>query len=141
MSVGAGSVAPDSSGDTPQTVSLYERWRKIYPLWVNGGFQTWRRVVLVVLLFVFYTGPWLQWNGDPGVRFDLMHRRFTLFWATFVPEDFIFLSWMLVIAALLLFTITVAAGRIFCGWACPQTVWSLVYFSIEYWVEVRSRAA
>jgi cytochrome c oxidase accessory protein FixG len=121
--------------DGPQTVSLYEKWRKIYPLWVNGGFQTWRRVVLVILLFVFYASPWLQWNGNPGVHFDLAHRRFTILWSTFVPEEFIFLAWALLIAALVLFTVTVAAGRIFCGWACPQTVWSLVYFTIEYFIE------
>lgn len=118
-----------------EMVSLYETWQKIYPLWVNGGFQTARRVVLGVLLLVFYAGPWLTWNGAPGVFFDLEHRRFTLLWTTFVPEEFVLLAWLLLIAALVLFTVTVAAGRVFCGWACPQTVWSLVYFSIERWVE------
>jgi cytochrome c oxidase accessory protein FixG len=118
-----------------ETVSLYEKWRKIYPLWVSGGFQTWRRIVLVVLLLIFYVSPWLRWNGEPGVWFDLQHRRFTVLWATFVPEEFVLLAWLLLIAALTLFAVTVAAGRIFCGWACPQTVWSLVYFSIERWVE------
>jgi cytochrome c oxidase accessory protein FixG len=129
--------APADPGrdDAPQTVSLYEKWRKIYPLWVSGGWQAWRRVVLVVLLLVFYVGPWLSWNGEPGFRIDLAHRRFTLFWQTFVPEEFVLLAWLLLIAALSLFTVTVAAGRVFCGWACPQTIWSLVYFSIERWVE------
>lgn len=126
---------PQVDASSPQTVSLYEKWRKIYPLWVNGGFQTWRRVVLVILLLIFYVSPWLQWNGEPGVRFDLAHRRFTIFWVTFVPEDFVLLAWLLLIAALALFAVTVAAGRVFCGWACPQTVWSLVYFTIERWVE------
>jgi len=125
--------APDP--DAPQTVSLYEKWRKIYPLWVSGGWQTSRRVVLVVLLLVFYLAPWLQWNGEPGVFLDLEHRRFTILWTTFVPEEFVLLAWLLLIAALTLFTVTVAAGRLFCGWACPQTIWSLVYFSIERWVE------
>jgi len=129
---GAGTGEPSGA---PETVSLYEKWRKIYPLWVSGGFQTWRRVVLVVLLLVFYVSPWLQWKGQPGVHFDLMERRFTLFWSTFVPEEFILLAWLLLIAALVLFTVTVAAGRLFCGWACPQTVWSLVYFTIEVFVE------
>ncbi len=119
----------------PETVSLYETWRKIYPLWVNGGYQTGRRVVLALLLLVFYLSPWLQWDGEPGVFFDLEHRRFTILWSTFVPEEFVLLAWLLLIAALVLFTVTVAAGRVFCGWACPQTVWSLVYFTIERWVE------
>lgn len=130
-------ACPESQteGGELETVSLYEKWRKIYPLWVSGGFQTWRRVVLVILLLVFYLSPWLRYQGEPGFWFDLEHRRFTVLWATFVPEEFVLLSWLLVIAALALFTVTVAAGRIFCGWACPQTVWSLVYFSIERWVE------
>ena len=121
--------------DSPATVSLYERWRKIYPMWVSGGFQTWRRATLVVLLLVFYGSPWLRWNGELGFHFDLAHRRFTVLWLTFVPEEFVFLAWALLIAALTLFAVTVAAGRVFCGWACPQTVWSLVYFTIEYWIE------
>ena len=77
------------------------------------GFQTWRRVVLVILVLVFYVNPWLSWNGDPGVRFDLVHRRFTVFWTTFVPEEFVLLAWLLLIAALVLFTVTIAAGRVF----------------------------
>jgi cytochrome c oxidase accessory protein FixG len=123
------------SGPTVQTVSLYERWKKIHPLWVSGGWQRSRRIVLGVLLLVFYASPWLRIDGEPGVRFDLEHRRFTLFWTTFVPEDFVLLAWLLLIAALTLFTVTIAAGRVFCGWACPQTVWSLVYFTIERFVE------
>ena len=131
----AETVPPQSDSDAPVTVSLYEKWRKIYPLWVSGGWQTSRRVVLVILLLIFYLAPWLRWNGEPGVLLDLEHRRFTILWATFVPEEFILLAWALLIAALTLFTVTVAAGRVFCGWACPQTIWSLVYFSIERWVE------
>jgi len=119
----------------PEQISLYEKWRKIYPMWVSGGFQTWRRVMLVVLLLIFYVSPWITWNGEPGVYFDLVHRRFTILFTTFVPEEFFLLAWALIIAAFMLFFVTVVAGRIFCGWACPQTVWSLVYFTIEYLVE------
>ncbi len=125
-------AAPQSE---PETISLYEKWRKIYPLWVDGSFQTWRRITLVVLLLIFYVSPWLTWNGQRGVHFDLEHRRFTLAFVTFVPEEFYLLAWALIIAAFTLFFVTVVAGRIFCGWACPQTVWSLVYFTIEYLVE------
>ena len=126
-----------AGGADPETgeISLYEKWRKIYPLWVSGGFQTWRRVVLVVLLLIFYLGPWLSWNGQPGFFLDLEHRKFTVLFQTFVPEEFILLAWALIIAAFALFFVTIVAGRIFCGWACPQTVWSLVYFTIEYMVE------
>lgn len=135
---GGGHGAAAAAGGDPgpvQTVSLYERWKKIHPLWVRGGWQRARRVVLVALLLVFYASPWLRWNGEPGARFDLAKRHFTIFWTTFVPEDFVLLAWLLLLAALTLFTVTVAAGRVFCGWACPQTVWSLVYFTIERFVE------
>ena len=125
----------EAEAGAPETISLYEKWRKIYPLWVSGGWQRSRRIVLVILLVVFYSAPWLTWNGEPGFRIDLAHRRFTLFWTTFVPEEFVLLAWLLLIAALTLFTVTVAAGRVFCGWACPQTIWSLVYFSVERWIE------
>ena len=134
MSADATRPPPDAPAE-PITVDLYEKWRRIYPAWVSGGFQTWRRVDLVVLVLIYYAGPWLRWNGEPGVRFDLAHRQFTVFWTTFYPEDFILLAWGLLIAALVLFTITIAAGRIFCGWACPQTIWTLVYFTIERFIE------
>ncbi|MEZ4331210.1 MAG: cytochrome c oxidase accessory protein CcoG [Myxococcota bacterium] len=122
-------------GGAVRTVSLYERWKRIHPLWVSGGWQTWRRIVLAILVVVFYVNPWLRWDGAPGVRFDLVNRKFTVFWTTFVPEEFVLLAWTLLLAALTLFTITVAAGRIFCGWACPQTVWANVYFTIERFIE------
>ena len=133
--LGAGSNDRPPKGAPPETFSLYERWKRIHPLWVSGGWQTWRRVVLVILVAIYYLGPWLSWNGKPGFLFDLTHRRFTVLWATFVPEEFILLAWGLLIAALTLFTVTVAAGRLFCGWACPQTIWTLVYFTIERFVE------
>ena len=126
---------PSDTPSGPITVDLYEKWRRIYPEWVSGGFQTWRRVDLVVLVLIYYMGPWLRWDGEPGVRFDLARRQFTVFWTTFYPEDFVLLAWGLLIAALVLFTITIAAGRIFCGWACPQTIWTLVYFTIERYIE------
>jgi cytochrome c oxidase accessory protein FixG len=131
----AKAVSPQPESEGPVTVSLYEKWQKIYPLWVKGGWQTSRRVVLAILLLVFYLAPWLTWNGEPGFWLDLEHRRFTILWTTFVPEEFVLLAWALLIAALTLFAVTVAAGRVFCGWACPQTIWTLVYFSIERWVE------
>lgn len=131
----ASGSAAGAGSDGPVTVDLYEKWRRIYPAWIRGGFQTWRRIDLAVLLLVFYAGPWLRWNGEPGVRFDLAERRFTIMWTTFVPEEFILLAWALAIAALVLFAVTIAAGRVFCGWVCPQTIWTLVYFTIERFVE------
>jgi cytochrome c oxidase accessory protein FixG len=119
----------------PGQVSLYERWRKIYPLWVDGGFQRWRRIVLLVLLLVFYVTPWLRWDGRPAVWLNLPERKFTFLWATFWPQEFILVSWLLIIGAFSLFFVTVLAGRVWCGWACPQTVWTLCYQWIEKLVE------
>jgi cytochrome c oxidase accessory protein FixG len=116
-------------------IRLYEKWRKIYPLWVKGGFQTYRRIVLVILLFVFYVSPWLTWNGQPAVWFNLPERKFVVLWATFWPQEFVLLSWLLIISAFSLFFFTVMAGRIWCGWACPQTVWTLCYVWIEKLIE------
>jgi len=129
--------ADAQSGGRPRSgdVSLYERWRKIYPMWVEGGFQRWRRVTLVVLLIVFYVTPWLRWDGRPAVWLNLPERKFTFLWATFWPQEFILVSWLLIIGAFSLFLVTVIAGRIWCGWACPQTVWTLCYQWIEKLVE------
>ena len=116
-------------------VSLYEKWRKIYPLWVKGGFQRARRITLIVLLAVFYVTPWLRWNGQPAVWLNLPERQFSFLWATFWPQEFVLVSWLLIIAAFSLFFFTVVAGRVFCGWACPQTVWTLCYQWIERLIE------
>jgi len=116
-------------------VRLYEKWRKIYPKWVAGRWQAMRRVVLALLLVVFYVTPWLSWNGVPLVWLDLPHRKFHLFGAVFWPQEFVLLSWLLMLAAFSLFFVTVFAGRVWCGWACPQTVWTLVYVWLEKWIE------
>jgi cytochrome c oxidase accessory protein FixG len=122
------------SGDSGE-ILLYERWLKLYPLWVQGRFQALRRVTLVVLLLVFYASPWLTWNGQPAVLFNLPERKFVFLWATFWPQELVLLAWILMIAAFALFFFTVMAGRLWCGWACPQTVWTLCYVWIERLVE------
>ncbi len=124
----------NSTGGSEQ-VTLYDKWRKIYPLSLYGGWQRWRRVVLSVLVGVYYIGPWLRIDGGPMFWFNLPERKFVLFGVTYFPQEFVLLSWILMMAAFLLFTATVLAGRVWCGWACPQTVWTLVYFFIEQKVE------
>lgn len=116
-------------------IRLYERWKKIYPRWVSGGFQRGRRSVLLLLLLIFYLSPWFTWNGRPAVWFNLPERKFVLLWATFWPQELVLFSWLLIIAAFALFFFTVIAGRLWCGWACPQTVWTLCYVWLEKWVE------
>ena len=91
----------------PQEIRLYEKWRKIYPRWVSGGFQRGRRVVLGILVGVFYLGPWVTWDGRPAIWFDLPERKFHVLATTFWPQEFILLSWLLIIAAFTLFFVTV----------------------------------
>ena len=122
-------------GEAAAQVTLYEKWRKIYPLWLEGGFQTWRRVVLWVLVAAYYLGPWLSWQGQSLMWFNLPERKFVIFGVTYWPQEFVLLSWILMMAAFGLFVVTVLLGRVWCGWACPQTVWTLVYFWIEQKVE------
>ena len=87
------------------------------------------------LLGLYYVLPWLTWGGRQAVLFDLPARKFHIFALTLWPQDFYFLTWLLVIAALALFFFTALAGRLFCGYACPQTVWTEAFLWIERWVE------
>ncbi len=131
----SGERSPVDDADEPQFVSLYERWRKIQSLWVKGRFQTLRRLALSILVAVFYIGPWLRWEGHQAIWFDLPERKFAFWGTTFWPQDFVLLAFLLVIAAFTLFWFTVAAGRLWCGFGCPQTVWTLCYVWIERLIE------
>ncbi|TDK25139.1 4Fe-4S binding protein [Luteimonas aestuarii] len=84
---------------------------------------------------MFYVFPWLRWDGRQAVLFDLPARKFHVFGLTFWPQDFLFLALLLIIAALALFFFTALAGRLFCGYACPQTVWTEVFLKMERWTE------
>jgi hypothetical protein len=79
--------------------------------------------------------PWLRWDGRQAVLFDLPARKFHVFGLTFWPQDFVFLALLLIIAALALFFFTALAGRLWCGYACPQTVWTEVFLWMERWTE------
>jgi cytochrome c oxidase accessory protein FixG len=111
--------------------SYYAAHRKVYPREVSGTFASLRGGAAWLLLGIFYGLPWLQWQGRQAVLFDLPARQFHLFGLTLWPQDFIFLAWLLVIAALSLFFFTAVAGRLWCGYACPQTVWTEVFLWME----------
>ncbi len=114
---------------------LYVSERKIYPRDVQGRFQTWRKIAVIVLLGMFYVFPWLRWDGRQAVLFDLPARKFYVFGLNFWPQDFVFLAMLLIIAGLALFFFTALAGRLWCGYACPQTVWTEVFLWMEQWTE------
>lgn len=115
--------------------SLYEVRRKIYPRAVSGAFANWRIAMVLATQLVFYGTPWLQWNGRQAVLFDLGARKFYLFGLVLWPQDVIYLAVLLVISALSLFLFTAIAGRLFCGYACPQTVYTEIFLWIERKVE------
>ncbi len=115
--------------------SLYASERKIYPRDVDGRFQTMRKVAVFVLLGMFYGFPWLRWGGRQAVLFDLPARKFYVFALAFWPQDFVFLAMLLIIAGMALFFFTAIAGRLWCGYACPQTVWTEVFLRMEQWTE------
>ncbi len=115
--------------------SLYVAEEKVYPREVEGRFARLRTLSVWVLLGIYYLLPWLHWNGRQAVLFDLPARKFFIFGLVFWPQDFIFLTWLLIIAALALFFFTAMAGRLWCGYACPQTVWTETFLWMERFVE------
>ena len=116
-------------------ISLYAPRQKIYPRSVSGLFSRWRWVLVWLTQLVFYGLPWLEWNARQAVLFDLEARRFYLFGLVLYPQDFIYLTGLLVISALALFLFTAVAGRLWCGYACPQTVYTEIFLWIEKKVE------
>ena len=110
---------------------LYVAQEKIYPREIDGRFARLRVLSVWGLLGIYYLLPWLQWNGRQAVLFDLPARKFFILGLVFWPQDFIFLTWLLIIAALSLFFFTAVAGRLWCGYACPQTVWTEAFLWME----------
>jgi len=130
--------ADNSKTETSDTVlpsSLYARHEKIYPREVHGVFAFWRTASMIALLGIYYFLPWLRWEGHQAVLLDLPARKFYIFGITLWPQDFIYLAALLIIATLSLFFFTAIAGRLWCGYACPQTVWTEIFMWIERRIE------
>jgi cytochrome c oxidase accessory protein FixG len=120
---------------TEVEASLYEVRRKIHPRAVSGWFAGWRWALVWLTQLVFYGGPWLTWNGRQAVLFDLAERKFYLPGLVLYPQDVFYLAVLLVIGALSLFLFTAVAGRLWCGYACPQTVYTEIFLWIERRIE------
>jgi len=114
---------------------MYAKHAKVYAREVHGVFANLRVLGVIVLLGLYYGIAWLPWDGHQAVLFDLPARKFYIFGLTFWPQDFFYFAWLLVIAALSLFFFTALAGRLWCGYACPQTVWTEVFLWIERKIE------
>jgi len=118
-----------------QRVALYAPRQPIYQREVRGPWQDMRAALLFILAGFYLALPWVGWSGRQAVWFDVPGRKFYLFGLTFWPQDFIYLAGLLILAALSLFFFTNLAGRLWCGYACPQTVWTKFFMWIEWLVE------
>jgi len=126
---------PIKAESQEKTVSFFEAHKKIYPRSISGKFMNWRWAMVWLTQLFFYCLPWLEWGQRQMVLFDLGARRFYLFGYVLYPQDFIYLTGLLIISALALFLFTAVAGRLWCGFACPQTVYSEIFMWIEHKVE------
>ncbi len=118
-----------------ETGSLYEEHKTIYLRSVTGLFNNWRWAMVFFTQALFYGLCWFDWNGRQAVLFHLIERKFYIFGMVFWPQDAIYLAILLVISAYALFLFTAIAGRLFCGYACPQTVYTEIFMWIERKVE------
>ncbi len=116
-------------------ISLYESQDKIYPRSVSGFFTKWRWAMIWLTQLVFYGIPWLEWDQRQALLFDLGSRRFYIFNLVLYPQDLIYLTAILIISALSLFLFTAIAGRLWCGYTCPQTVYTEIFLWIEHKIE------
>jgi cytochrome c oxidase accessory protein FixG len=120
-------------------VKLYAKRQEIYPRHRIGDslgyFQKWSWAVVWITQIIFYGLPWLQWNGRQALLFDLATRKFYIFGLVLWPQDIVYLTAILIIAALSLFLFTAIGGRLWCGYACPQTVYTEIFMWIEQKIE------
>ena len=122
-------------GDAAAVIRLYRAEDKIHPRSVRGRFTSWRWALVALTQLVFYGLPWLTWGDRPAVLFDLAARRFYIFGLVLYPQDFVYLTALLLISAYALFLFTAVAGRLWCGYACPQTVYTEIFMAVERWFE------
>ena len=120
--------------------SLYAAREPIFPRRVSGWFRSLKWIIMAVTLGIYYIMPWFRWDRGPdlpnqAVLVDLANRRFYFFWIEIWPHEFYFVAGLLVMAGLGLFLFTSALGRVWCGYTCPQTVWTDLFILTERWVE------
>lgn len=119
---------------------LYAAREKVYPKRINGNFRRLKWTIMVLTLLVYYLTPWIRWERAPGlpnqaVLIDFQTQRVYFFFIEIWPQEFYYVTGLLVLSALGLFLVTSLAGRIWCGYMCPQTVWTDLFVHIERWVE------
>jgi len=129
-------IQPDKFRDALATVQEDGKRNWIYPKKVTGKYYRWRTYLSWVLLGILFAGPFIHVNGRPWLLFNIFERKFIIFGAVFWPQDTYLLIFLLLIFVLFIILFTVVYGRVFCGWACPQTLFmEMVFRKIEYWIE------
>ena len=126
--------------DSNPAPSLYAAREPIFPRRVSGKFRNLKWIIMAVTLGIYYVTPWIRWDRGPSlpdqaVLLDLANRRFYFFWIEIWPHEFYFVAGLLIMAGLGLFLFTSALGRVWCGYACPQTVWTDLFILVERWIE------
>ena len=127
-----------SATEEPQ--KLYAAREPVFPKRVSGQFRNLKWIIMIVTLGIYYITPWIRWDRGPAlpdqaVLIDMANRRFFFFWIEIWPHEFYFVAGLLIMAGLGLFLFTSALGRVWCGYTCPQTVWTDLFFAVERWIE------
>jgi cytochrome c oxidase accessory protein FixG len=130
-SAGRRQAAPSTTAD-----GLYEKHQKVHNQRIDGPFRRFKWLVMIVTLTIYYVTPWIRWDRGPyapdqAVLVDLANRRFYMFGIEIWPHEFYFVAGLLIMAGIGLFLVTSAVGRAWCGYACPQTVWTDVFQHID----------
>ena len=126
----------DEYRNTIATVDAEGKRIWVYPKKPSGAHHNWRLVVSLVLLSILFAGPFIEMNGKPFMLFNIFERRFIILGQVFWPQDFFLLALTMITFFVFIILFTVAFGRVWCGWACPQTLFmEMVFRKIEYWIE------
>ncbi|MBX3565428.1 MAG: 4Fe-4S binding protein [Sphingomonas sp.] len=121
-------------------IKLFEARRKIFPKAINGSYRRLKWAIMAVTLAIYYVTPWLRWNRGPyapdqAVLVDIANRRFFMFSIEIWPHEFYYVAGLLIMAGIGLFLVTSSVGRAWCGYACPQTVWTDLFLHVERFID------
>ncbi|WP_114801042.1 cytochrome c oxidase accessory protein CcoG [Moraxella canis] len=118
----------------PHSKDMDATKHRVHPRFVKGKYQNIRLISMYAIFVLFLIAPWIRWNGRQAILLNVIEPKFYIFGATFMPQDFYFFAFVFIIAAMTLFMVTVYAGRVWCGYACPQTIYVHLYQHIEKWI-------